>query len=348
MKKVISTALVCLLMVSLMACAAKPDSTTPAPAEQQTPSNSDKPATPKKTVTLSLNHVGATDHPYQDGSLKFAELVEKKTNGSVKVDVFPSSQLASGAKAIEFVQMGTLDVALESTMSLSNFVPEIGVLDMPFVFDSKEEAFRVLDGGFGKELGTIAEKKGFKILGWWDNGFRTMSNSKRAITQPSDLAGLKIRVPESKIFLATFEQLGAVPTPMAVSEVFTAIQLGTVDGQENTSANFFKNKYAEVNDYYSVTNHIYTAEPLIMSVDKFNSFTAEEQKAIMEAAKEAGVYQREVSTKLDESLLKQIKDTGINVNIIEDLAAFKEAVQPVYKMFEAEFGTLLKKIDESK
>lgn len=340
MKKMISIVLICLLALSFIGCSSTSTSE----------SNDEGQAKPQETsseaVTLSLNHVGATDHPYQAGSEKFAELVEKKSNGSVKVDVFPASQIASGSKAIEFVQMGTLDIALESTMALSNFVPEIGVLDLPFIFSSKEEAFEILDGEFGNELEAIAEEKGYKILAWFDNGFRTMSNSKRPINSPSDLAGLKIRVPESKIFITTFEKLGAVPTPMAVSEVFTALQLGTVDGQENTSANFYKNKYAEVNDYYSVTNHIYTAEPLVMSVDKFNSFSAEQQEAILEAAQEATNYQRQVSLELDESLLSEIKETGVNVNVVEDKSAFKEAVKPVYAEFESEFGDLLEKLEE--
>jgi tripartite ATP-independent transporter DctP family solute receptor len=343
MKRIISILLICLLTLSFAACSPKP-----ATEPSSSPEPSGEVKEPVEAVKLSLNHVGATDHPYQDGSLKFAELVENNSNGSIKVDVFPASQIASGAKAIEFVQMGTLDIALESTMALSNFVKEIGVLDLPFIFSSKEEAFKILDGEFGKELEAIAEKKGFKILGWWDNGFRTMSNSKRPITGPSDLKGLKIRVPESKIFISTFEALGAVPTPMAVSEVFTALQLGTVDGQENTEANFYKNKYHEVNSYYSVTNHIYTAEPLVMSLDKFNSLSEDQQNALLVAAKEAGEYQRQVSLKLDETLLTNIKATGVNVNVIDDLTPFQEAVKPIYKMFESDFGALLNLLEEVK
>ena len=191
-----------------------------APAESQ-----EKETAPagKAEVTLSLNHVGATTHPYQYGSERFAELVSEKTGGRIAVEVYPASQIASGAKSIEFVQMGTLDIALESTMSAENFVPEIGVLNLPFLFENADQAFTVLDGDVGDELRAAAEAKGFKILCWMYNGFRDISNSVKPITGPEDLKGLKIRVPESQVFLKTFETLGAVPTPMAVSEVFTAM-----------------------------------------------------------------------------------------------------------------------------
>ncbi|MDW7660788.1 MAG: TRAP transporter substrate-binding protein [Bacillota bacterium] len=345
MKKLMSMILLIILVFNLAACASETEPAAPAPAVAVSETD---PLADLKEVTLSLNHVGAVDHPYHEGSLKFAELVAEKSNGKVMVDIFPASQIASGSKAIEFVQLGTLDIALESTMALSNFVKEVGVLDLPFIFDSKEEAFKILDGEFGQHIASLAEAKGFKILGWWDNGFRTMSNSVRPITSPEDLKGLKIRVPESKIFISTFQGIGAVPSPMAVSEVFTALQLGTVDGQENTEANFYKNKYYEVNDFYSVTNHIYTAEPLVMSLDKFNSFPPAVQELLMAAGKEAGDYQRQVSLKLDEDLLTLIKDTGVTVNKLEDPAAFKEAVKPVYAEFEADFGELLKKLEDAR
>ena len=312
-----------------------------APAESQ-----EKETAPagKAEVTLSLNHVGATTHPYQYGSERFAELVSEKTGGRIAVEVYPASQIASGAKSIEFVQMGTLDIALESTMSAENFVPEIGVLNLPFLFENADQAFTVLDGDVGDELRAAAEAKGFKILCWMYNGFRDISNSVKPITGPEDLKGLKIRVPESQVFLKTFETLGAVPTPMAVSEVFTAMQLKTVDGQENPSAIFVNNKYNEVNDYYSVTHHIFTAEPLIMSMDKFNSFSGDDQKALLEAAQEAAEYQRKLAIDSADQELQQIKDAGVNVNVVDDMSTFKTAVQPVYEAFKDQYGTLIEEI----
>ncbi len=290
-------------------------------------------------AALSLNHVGATTHPYQIGAEKFAELVAEKSGGNITIDVFPASQIASGAKAIEFVQMGTLDIAVESTMSLSNFVPEIDTLNLPFLFDDAEQAFRILDGDAGKALEKKCEEQGFKILAWWYNGFRNISNSKRPITKPEDLKGLKIRIPESKVFRATFETMGCTATAMPVSEVFTAIQLGTVDGQENPHANFINNKFYEVNKYYSVTHHIFTAEPVIMSLEKFNSFTPEEQQMLLDCAYEAAKIQREKSYELESSQMDSIKDyEGVEVNVVEDLTPFRDACAPVYDQFRSTLG----------
>jgi tripartite ATP-independent transporter DctP family solute receptor len=297
----------------------------------------------QKPVNLSLNHVGATDHFYHDGSLRFAELVKEATQGAVTIDVFPASQIASGAKAIEFVQMGTLDLALESTMALENFVPEIGVLNLPFVFKTKEDAFRILDGDIGKEIEKIAEAKGFKIIGWWDNGFRAISNSNRPVRRPEDVKGLKIRVPESKVFIDTFQMLGAVPTAMAVSEVFSALQLHTVDGQENTMANYINNKYAEVNKFISDSRHIYTAEPLIMSLSKFNEFPKDVQDALLKAAKEAGGYEREIALQADKKDIETIKAAGVQVDDLADINEWMAAVQPVYESFP-QFDALRQKI----
>lgn len=300
-------------------------------------------------ATLSLNHVGATTHPYQIGAEKFAELVAEKSGGNITIDVFPASQIASGAKAIEFVQMGTLDIAVESTMSLSNFVPEIDTLNLPFLFDDAEQAFRILDGEPGKALEKKCEEQGFKILAWWYNGFRNISNSKRPITKPEDLKGLKIRIPESQVFKATFETLGCTATSMPVSEVFTAIQLGTVDGQENPHANFINNKFYEVNKYYSVTHHIFTAEPVIMSLDKFNSFTPEEQQMLLDCAYEAAKIQREKSYELESSQMDNIKDyEGVEVNVVEDLTPFREACASVYDQFRDKLGEYIDMIEAAK
>ncbi|MDR2588290.1 MAG: TRAP transporter substrate-binding protein [Spirochaetales bacterium] len=297
----------------------------------------------QKAVTLSLNHVGAANHFYHGGALKFAELMKEASGGAVTVDVFPASQIASGAKAIEFVQMGTLDLALESTMALENFVPEAGILNLPFVFKTKKDAFRILDGDIGKELEKAAEAKGFKIIAWWDNGFRAISNSSRPVKRPQDVKGLKIRVPESKVFIETFQILGAVPTAMAVAEVFSALQLHTVDGQENTLANFINNKYAEVNKFVSDSRHIYTAEPLIMSLGKFNDFPKNIQDALLKAAQKAGEYERELSLQTDEKDIEAIKAAGVQVDNLTDINEWIAAVQPVYKSFP-QFDSLRQRI----
>ena len=215
-------------------------------------------STAQAPAALTLNHDGSTTHPYQYGSEKLAELAKEYSNGTINIEIYPSSQIASGTKAVEFVQMGTLDIALCASTSMVNFVPETGVIDMPFLFKDKDEVFKILDGEVGQQLEAAAEAAGFVILGWADNGFKCVSNDVHPITCKADYAGLKIRVPETETFIKMYEALGAVPTAMAVGEVYTAIQTGVVSGQDNTVANFVKNKYYEIQSYLTVSNHIYT------------------------------------------------------------------------------------------
>ena len=309
----------------------------------------DNPSTMGSEITLGVNHVGATTHPYQYGMAKLAQLLNEYSDGTMGLTVYPASQIASGAKAIEFVQMGTLDMCLESTMSLENFVPEDGVLNMPFIFSTKAQAYGVLDGPVGDELKANAEAKGFKILCWMDNGFRDISNSVRPITMPEDLKGIKIRTPESSVFVDTFTELGATSTAMAVSEVFSAMQLGTVDGQENASSTFVNNKYYEVNKYYSVTHHIYTAEPLIMSLDKWNSLTPEQQEILQKAADEACQFEREMSDSMEADNMAEIAAQGTEINELtpEAVQAFKDALAPLYEKYQGEYGEMIKKLQDA-
>lgn len=300
-------------------------------------------------IKLTLNHDGSTDHPYQYGSEKLAELAKEYSNGTLEIEIYPSSQIASGTKAVEFVQLGTLDIALCASTSMVNFVPETGVIDMPFLFKDKTEVFQVLDGEIGKELEAAAEKAGFIILGWADNGFKCVSNSVHPIVTKEDYTGLKIRVPETETFIKMYEALGAVPTAMAVGEVYTAIQTGVVVGQDNTVANFVKNKYYEVQDYLTISNHIYTAEPYVMSADKFYSLTEEQQDALRRAAQEACEYERKISDEEDEKNMEAIEKAGVEISYLSDeaLPDIKQAIQVIYDNNEDQYGDTIKKIRES-
>lgn len=312
-------------------------------------SDASSPAAAEDTpVTLTLNHDGSTTHPYQYGSEKLAELAKEYSNGTINIEIYPSSQIASGTKAVEFVQMGTLDIALCASTSMVNFVPETGVIDMPFLFKDKDEVFKILDGEVGQQLEAAAEAAGFVILGWADNGFKCVSNDVHPITCKADYAGLKIRVPETETFIKMYEALGAVPTAMAVGEVYTAIQTGVVSGQDNTVANFVKNKYYEIQSYLTVSNHIYTAEPYVMSTDKFYSLSANQQDALRRAVKEACEYERELSLQQDADNIKIVEEAGVEITYLSDdaIAEIKEAVQPVYDLNEANYGDTIRKIQE--
>ena len=342
-KRITSIMLAAITVLSLIACGSSSSSTAESNTSETTTETEAK-AVSGDAIVLTLNHDGAVDHPYNYGCEKFAELVAEKTNGEIQVEVYPSSQIASGSKAVEFVQMMTLDMDLAATTSLINFAPIIGTLDMPFLFNDKTEVFKILDGPIGDEFEAAAEESGIKILSWFDNGFKNVSNNVRPIKTIDDYKGLKIRTSESEVYLKLYEALGATPTAMAVGEVYTAIQTGVVDGQDNTTANFVKNKYAEVQKYFTVTNHIYTAEPLIINLDKFNSLTADQQNALIEAAQEAAEYERELSIEAEESDLQAIKDAGVEVTEITDKAPLIEAAQVVYDAYKDQYGDMIEKI----
>lgn len=293
--------------------------------------------------TIRVGHTGAPDHHYQYGCEFFAEKVAEKTNGRVEILIFPADQLGGQRQETEGCQIGTHDMVLTSTMILSNFEPSIGVFDMPFLFTSPEHAYAVGDSEITEEVSAKFEKIGLKILAYWENGFRYITNSKRPITKPEDLKGLKIRVPESPVFLETFKALGAAPTPMAFGEVFSALQLGTVDGQENPAAHVIHNAFHEVQDYISLTGHFYTFEPLVMSKNLYDSLPADIQQAIVEAAIEAAAYERQLSQDFDKECLEKIAELGMEISEV-DKAAFQKAVEPVYDKYKDKFGEVIEKI----
>lgn len=286
---------------------------------------------------LKVGHVLAPTHPYQIGLEKFAELVAEKTDGEITVDAYHSSQLGSEREMIESLQFGVLDMTLVSTAPLSGFTKKFEVFDLPFIFQSREEAYAVLDGEVGDELLNSLESKNIVGLTYWENGFRHATNSKHEIKTPEDLKGLKIRLMKNPVHMASFKALGALPTPMSFGELFTAMQQGTVDGQENPLPIIDTSKFYEVQDYISLTGHFYAASPLLMSKVTWQSLSEAEQKAVREAAVEARDFERNLIIKMDKELIAKLKEKGMTVTEV-DKSIFQEATLSVYKKFEDEIG----------
>ena len=206
--------------------------------------------------TFTVHHSGSTSHPYQKGSEYFNEKLTEYSNGTMNLDIYPSNQLAAGSKAVEGTALGTIDIFIENPMSVCNVVPSFEAMNMPYLFDTAEQAFAMVDSDECKVFADDCEKNGIKLLGYWYNGWRNVSNSKRPIEKVEDLKGLTIRIAESQVFADMMEALGMQPVPLANSEIFTALQMGTVDGQENPQNNYINNKYFEVNRYFSMTRHV--------------------------------------------------------------------------------------------
>ena len=283
-------------------------------------------------VVLKLGHIAEPVHPYGQGADYFAKLVSEKSGGEMEVRVFPSSQLGGQKDLIEGLIYGTVDMALVGTAVLGQFQPQISIFDLPFLFKDRDHAYKSLDT-VGMELGNALESKGIKLLGYMENGIRHMTNNVRPIKTPEDMNGLKIRVMTNKIYVEMVKSLGASPTPMAFGELYSALQQGTVDGQENPSAHIFTKRFFEVQKYASLTAHAYAPEPMVISMVAWNRLTPAQQDILKAAAAESIVWQRDLSTREDAEYWDKIKATG-QIEVIEvDRDKFAEATRPVYKEF---------------
>jgi len=289
-------------------------------------------------VTLKLGHIADPANPYAQGGQKFADLVAEKSDGSVEVQVFPSSQLGNQRDLVEGLTLGTVDMCLTSTAVLGNFLPQVAVFDLPFIFRDRDHTYKALDS-IGMDIAKDLEPRGIKVLAYFENGVRNMTNNVRPIREPADMVGLKIRVMEQPIYIAMMKALGANPTPMAFGELFTALQQGVVDGQENPAAHIYTKRFFEVQKYISFTEHTYSAEPMLISMISWNKLTPEQQEIMIEAAEEARDWQRQLSQDLENGYWDKIRESGKS-EIIEDVdrEAFKEATAVVWKDFEDTVG----------
>jgi len=290
-----------------------------------------------QSVVLKAGHAVDSSHPYHLGLVEFARLIETRTNGKYKIDIYPSAQLGNERDMIEGLQLGTLDFVVTSTGPISNFLPKMGIVDLPYLFRSRQHAYTVLDGPIGKSL--LDGFKGKKIVGmaFWENGFRCITNSKRPIETPQDLKNLKIRTMENPVHIATFKCLGASPTPMAWSEVFTSLQQGVLDGQENPISIIYHQRIYEVQKYLSITDHFYSPSLLLMSEKSFNKFSPEEREIFKKAAIEAGNFERGLIREDRESYIGILEERGMEITW-PDKEAFMAATEPMYKLFEGKFG----------
>lgn len=291
----------------------------------------------KDPIVLRIGMTTEIGGHYHSGAVYFKEHVEKYTNGKVRVDIFPSSQLGNERDLVEGVGMGFIEMCVVSTGPLPNFSPDFMIFDLPYIFKDRDEAFKTMDGEVGAEILKSLEPKGIKALGFWENGFRHISNNKKSITHPEDVKGMKIRTMENPIHQASFKTLGATPTPMAWSEVFVALQQGVIDGQENPLVIMYTTKLYEIQKYISLTGHFYSPAVCMISKQIFDSFPIEIQEAIIKAEKEARDYERQFSAKLDEQLVESLKKEGVTI-IEVDKEEWKNACTPVYDQFKSQIN----------
>lgn len=290
-----------------------------------------------KTV-IRVAHTIAPDSHYNQGLLKLGELLKERTNGELELEVYHSAQLGSERDAVEGVAMGTLEMTLVSSAPLANFTNKFMIFNLPFIVRDREKAYAWMDGPEGQKILDSLLEQNIVGLGIWENGFRNLTNSKVAVKAPEDVKGLKIRLMENPIHVATFKTLGAYPVPMPFGELFTALQQKTVDGQENPLIIIHTSKFAEVQKYVTLTGHFYA--PAVLLINKAfweNTLTEEQRKIFKECEQEAKTWERQFSQKGDEELAKSLKEAGMEV-ISPDKATWVEATKPVYKQFEEQIG----------
>lgn len=289
---------------------------------------------------LRLSHNAAAGNPKADASLLFAKLVEEKTGGRIKVEVGGSAQYGDDLESLTNMRLGTLAFSANSQGTTSTVVPQFAVIGLPFMFRDLDHAYAVVDGPAGDTLSELAREKGLEVLAFWDNGIRHVSNNKRPIVEPADLAGIKLRTPPDPMTMDIFSALGANPMTLAFSELYIALQQGVVDGQENPFMNIYSSKLHEVQKYISLTGHKYETTPVLASKIVFDRFSDEDKKLIREAAMEAGVFNRQKSREADENLRATFLAAGVEINDI-NRDAFVEKMQPVYDKWSAQYPELV-------
>jgi tripartite ATP-independent transporter DctP family solute receptor len=286
---------------------------------------------------LKFGHVGNPGSLFEASANEFAERANAKFEEQgldYKVVVFGSSQLGTDEELMQKLRLGTVDFALPSTV-MSSTVDAFGVFEMPYLVKDREHMKRIEKAIFWPTLAPLAEAQGYEILAVWENGFRHITNNVRPIETPEDLQGIKLRVPSGKWRVKMFQAYDANPTPMPFSEVFTALQTGVIDGQENPFAQIWSAKFQEVQKYLSLTGHVYTPAYVTAGKQKFESLPAEVQQVLQETAKETQAFVYETAAALEDDLLTKLKDGGIQVNDA-DKDAFIAASQPIYDEFSSE------------
>jgi TRAP-type transport system periplasmic protein len=287
---------------------------------------------------IEVGHSTTIDSHYGMGMTRFGEVLEELSGGQMTLLQHPAAALGGERELIEAVQIGTLDMVISSSGPLPNFVPETQVLDLPFLFRDYDHARGVLDGELGQELLAKVDEAGFKALAWTENGFRHITNSQRPVKTPADLDGMKIRTMENPIHMTAFEALGAAPTPMSFAELFTALQQGVVDAQENPIVVISVSKFSEVQDHLTLSGHLYSPAIIIMSQSRWDSLSEEQRGWVMEAAKASVEVTRNRVTELEETGVDQLREAGMEVVTEIDREAFEAAVQPAYEQYTSQFG----------
>jgi tripartite ATP-independent transporter DctP family solute receptor len=291
-------------------------------------------------TVIKIGHGAAESFHMHRALLKFEELVETGSNGEIDVQIFPSSQMGPDREMIEGVQTGVLEMAIPPSSFFAGWDPAFAVIELPYMYASKDIAFDVLDGAAGDGMLARVENQGLVGLGWLELGVRNVTNNVRPIASPQDLEGVKLRTMKVPAHVATFESLGANPTPMNFGEVYSALQQGVIDGQENPLAIITSQRFYEVQKYLSTTGHVFAVYMPVVSKPFFDSLSAEHQQLIRASMARARVHQAELVAAEDASQLDEIRSAGVEVLELtaEQRQAFADQTESVRLQYRDEVG----------
>ncbi|WP_051356869.1 TRAP transporter substrate-binding protein [Azorhizobium doebereinerae] len=285
-----------------------------------------------QSVTLRSADIHPDGYPTVEAVKYFGQVLQEKTNGRIKVQVFNSGQLGQEKDTIEQTRFGVIDLNRVNTAPFNNLIPETAVLGLPFLFRSVQHMYAVVDGPIGADIGKAFEPHGLIVLGFFDSGARSMYNSKRPINTLADMKGMKIRVQQSDLFIALINALGANATPMPFGELYSALQTGLVDGAENNFPSYESVKHYEVAKYFSLTEHSMAPEVFVMAKRSWDKLSADDKKLFQEAGKAATIKMRELWAQRDADAKEKVTKGGALINTV-DKQPFIDAMKPVYDKF---------------
>ncbi|HON34220.1 MAG TPA: TRAP transporter substrate-binding protein [Synergistales bacterium] len=291
--------------------------------------------------TIKVAYIGSDSHPTMRAMKEyFVKPIEEGSQGRIKVELYPNAQLGGDREISEGVQMGTIQMAIPASAPLAGFDKRVQVLELPYLFTTKQAAFEAADGILGEKLNSYLAAKGMLILGFQENGFRHVTNNRGPVRTPADLKGIKIRTMENPIHLAFFKAVGANPTPMSWGELYTALQQGTVDAQENPYAMIVDGKFYEVQKYVSETGHVFSFEVLIANKKFMDNLPADLNELVVKSAREATLKQREFMDEEEAAFKDEVLKAGMTANSLtpEEKQPFVDAAEKIYPMFEKDFG----------
>lgn len=344
-KRVIAAFLAVMLVAGLTACGSSSDKKETAKKENTAESSGD-------TYEIKVGYGTNPGHPIDLGAIKFEETVEKKAKEmgyDVDVQLFPSAQLGSEKEMIEQLQMGTLDMCPTTTGPLGMFDSSYLVFDLPYLFLNYDQADEVLDGEIGDEMLTKLEDQNIIGLAWWENGFRELTNNKHPIKKPEDLKGIKLRTMENDVHIDFFSSMGASPTPLGFGEIYTSLQSGVIDGQENPLSIIAVNKFYDVQPYTTISDHVYSPVPVLYSKSLYEKLPEDLQKLVKDSAYEVRTYERQSGRDAEQDYIDEISEKSEVYTLTDDeKKAFKTVAEKTYTKFEDKIGKdLLDRVEKA-